>query len=1040
MEDYLGSPRSGGKPAGPPPPPPIGEVKGRWVLKDFEAEDGTNEVRPFRGQVKSRFKDDGSYKVVYEDGDKEDLDWADLWPLLQRAKAEGVTGPSLPAKKRGRPPKQQAQQQQQQQQQQQSPSQPAKKRGRPPKQPQQQQPQQAQQQQQQPAPPQQQQAQQPEQHSEQRQQQQQGPAAPTADAAAAAAASSPDGKGVKRKQADGQEAGSARKSARESKAGTAGRADTSGAGASTAAAAAATGNPPVAAAEAGAAGASSSQAAGAAAAPYGAASKPAFRPTARKTVTGKGWPTAAGAAAGPAVASSSQAASGAAAASSSQAAAAAAASDGSAAKSAVKPKARKTVTGKGWPSAAAEAAAAGAGQGAAATTECAAQRKQKKPRAPREQQQPAPELPLPEKEREYSYAKGARAGEVVLRMQQLLAGGAEIFNKHLIQAEVDEEERVSQRVAELKAAGRKAAAEKRPSKRPDRVAESRTKAEGSHIGGKRVVGYMPGWPVGSRAYCRSELSCINFHRPPVAGIDFVAGDKAGKGVPSFATSVMVSGWYQDDKDDAETIWYTGEGGNDLLHTRQQVADQQLKRGNKALLGNIMLGLPVRVTRKQKSPAYPYGVCYIFDGLYDVIRWRLHKGKNGKNVFQFQLRRRPGQGELVSQRVEWGAISAPRKLVPKNRQGVVDLDISRGQEARPIAAIDDTWLTHGNDHEPQGCVPPCTALEDIVDEKALVGKTMRGVNQERIEQLRAEGYTPSVQYVTSYQYTGKAAEMAKTFKPAELPAQHRASPHEHLRKLNHGKLPYSAHGQLFSVRPVVYECCPDWQCPEGDACPCRLTQRPSKYRVEVFQTGRCGWGVRTLDTIPQFAFVMLYMGEVYEREEHEHLVRTVEEQDTEYTMDMCLRPDINWDGSDKTPEEAADHPPPEFVCCGLRKRNVAAFVNHSCQPNLFVQPVLTSHHDERCCGMALFSAENIAPFTELTLDYGAAYVSGWPGGCKCGAVNCVSKLPAQQPAAREAAAGEQQEQQQEQPEAGGNGSEEDSGGEEEGEEEEGSDAE
>ena len=27
----------------------------------------------------------------------------------------------------------------------------------------------------------------------------------------------------------------------------------------------------------------------------------------------------------------------------------------------------------------------------------------------------------------------------------------------------------------------------------------------------------------------------------------------------FATSVMVSGWYQDDKDDAETIWYTGEG-------------------------------------------------------------------------------------------------------------------------------------------------------------------------------------------------------------------------------------------------------------------------------------------------------------------------------------------------------------------------------------------------------------------------------------------------------------------------------------------------
>lgn len=29
--------------------------------------------------------------------------------------------------------------------------------------------------------------------------------------------------------------------------------------------------------------------------------------------------------------------------------------------------------------------------------------------------------------------------------------------------------------------------------------------------------------------------------------------------------------------------------------------------------------------------------------------------------------------------------------------------------------------------------------------------------EHSEQLRAEGYTPSVQYVTSYQYTGKVGQ-------------------------------------------------------------------------------------------------------------------------------------------------------------------------------------------------------------------------------------------------------------------------------------------
>lgn len=41
-----------------------------------------------------------------------------------------------------------------------------------------------------------------------------------------------------------------------------------------------------------------------------------------------------------------------------------------------------------------------------------------------------------------------------------------------------------------------------------------------------------------RAYCRAELCCINFHLMPIAGIDFVAEDKAGKGVPSVSVLAM----------------------------------------------------------------------------------------------------------------------------------------------------------------------------------------------------------------------------------------------------------------------------------------------------------------------------------------------------------------------------------------------------------------------------------------------------------------------------------------------------------------------
>ena len=178
---------------------------------------------------------------------------------------------------------------------------------------------------------------------------------------------------------------------------------------------------------------------------------------------------------------------------------------------------------------------------------------------------------------------------------------------------------------------------------------------------------------------------------------------------------------------------------------------------------------------------------------------------------------------------------------------------------------------------------------------------------------------------------------------------------------------------------------------------------------------------------------------------------------------------------------------EFVACGLRKRNVGAFLNHSCAPNCFVQPVLDTHHDRRCPKICIFAsggaglpgwrgagaggkascapqhlaltsrpatippsarpalpahpilplpktnslkaarspcAENIAPMTELTLDYGEAYAAGFQGGCKCGAADCISLRGPQ------AAAGHQR---QAQDDSAGEGDGEDGEEEEEAEE-------
>jgi len=42
-------------------------------------------------------------------------------------------------------------------------------------------------------------------------------------------------------------------------------------------------------------------------------------------------------------------------------------------------------------------------------------------------------------------------------------------------------------------------------------------------------------------------------------------------------------------------------------------------------------------------------------------------------------------------------------------------------------------------------------------------------------------------------------------------------------------------------------------------------------------------------------------------------------------------------------------------------NVSRFINHGCEPNLFVQCVLSSHRDPRLARVVLFAAEDIPPY-------------------------------------------------------------------------------
>lgn len=52
--------------------------------------------------------------------------------------------------------------------------------------------------------------------------------------------------------------------------------------------------------------------------------------------------------------------------------------------------------------------------------------------------------------------------------------------------------------------------------------------------------------------------------------------------------------------------------------------------------------------------------------------------------------------------------------------------------------------------------------------------------------------------------------------------------------------------------------------------------------------------------------------------------------------------------------------PEYCIDAGSVGNVARFINHSCQPNLFIQCVLSSHSNIKLAKVMLFAADTIPP--------------------------------------------------------------------------------
>ncbi|KAJ3873463.1 hypothetical protein F5051DRAFT_121993 [Lentinula edodes] len=152
-------------------------------------------------------------------------------------------------------------------------------------------------------------------------------------------------------------------------------------------------------------------------------------------------------------------------------------------------------------------------------------------------------------------------------------------------------------------------------------------------------GKVAGIEVGTILSSRQECSDRGLHGPTQAGIH----GNATYG----AYSVVLSGGYEDDEDNGERVWYTGEGGR-KNGGGPQIADQDWKNKNNRSLKISCAPdrYPIRVIRGHTLHSrYAPSWGYRYDGLYRVAKAIQVRGKAGKLLCKFLFVRQKGQPPL-----------------------------------------------------------------------------------------------------------------------------------------------------------------------------------------------------------------------------------------------------------------------------------------------------------------------------------------------------------------------------------------------------------
>ncbi|OIV93802.1 hypothetical protein TanjilG_03765 [Lupinus angustifolius] len=503
-----------------------------------------------------------------------------------------------------------------------------------------------------------------------------------------------------------------------------------------------------------------------------------------------------------------------------------------------------------------------------------------------------------------------------------------IEDEKRVAAAVEEKKRVIAAMAaagsgEIEGSGSKSY--RRPRLRGDLRAASLMRDQGLWLNrDKRIVGAIPGIDVGDVFLFRMELCVLGLHGQIQAGIDYLPGSMSSNGEP-IATSVIVSGGYEDDLDDGEVIVYTGQGGQEK-NSYRHASHQKLEGGNLALERSMHYGIEVRVIRgvRYEGSASSSGKVYVYDGLYKIVDCWFDVGRSGFGVYKYKLRRIEGQEKMGSAILK-EARDVRRSGIDFNPMHCLSVDISNSKENFPVRLFNDI-----DDNRDPLCFEYITK-------------------------------TTFPQFV--FHQSGKATGCDCVDGCA----------HDCFCFMKNGsEFPYNQHGRLVRGKPLIFECGPFCRCPPH--CRNRVTQKGPKNRLEVFRSTQTGWGVRSLDLIHAGAFICEYAGVILTREQAQILTMNGCDSSihpNQFSKRWAEWGDISQIYSDYVRPSHPSVPPLDFSLDVSTMRNIACYMSHSSTPNVFVQFVLYDHNNLMFPHIMIFALENIPPMRELSLDYGVA---------------------------------------------------------------------